>query len=905
MEGTLFVLVPHGPTIFCPGCSVRGSKKSGYTYGSLRSHVQRCHQAELKFVCRVCRWEDHNKQMATYHLQKEHGLPKDSAGASVSAWTRDGLLDDGPTPPSPPGARARHAPNDAASQPPAVPRGLPDGGLQAPSPPLPSPPRAPPLRTPSSAAAGLRLLRAGQLCRRRTPPALRRTPVRRHPLPHSPSEILAAATVSTATQPPGRPWEEVAAEVARLLSPSSPRDPMACQDPGAVAEALGVGSPSTTPSGRDAAPDTPGLAMNHSADAAPRQVVPASVNISGEKASLLPSSYPTGSTAAAGSSASSSLSPPAAPVQPSPSFLSSTSGASISIQDTWHHNPATTPVATVRSPPSASSYTTSPEHLFAPPSGSQPSPSSKPSKRQAEWIARLEGARDWATFEAVVDEWTASLQPPRQARRQGRPQGSRRGRQDAAQEARRLQRLYRTNRKRAMRDVRGEDSPLCPVPTEEVETYFKEVFKGRQMDLSAVPDGVALPVPQLNDGILATPIGREAIAARLARATNTAPGPDGVDFNTIKSKDRDAHIIEEMQQLLDAVSTAAEWIGLRFNAKKCATLCLEKKKAIAVNTHVQGDIIGHLSDGETYQHLGVPTGFRADQTPSETIERMLLDIHSVEKSLLAPWQKLDALRTFVVPQIQFALQTALIQKTSLAEVDRQIKRVAKGALHLPRRASPEVVFLPTYQGGANILPLADLADISAVTHAFRLLTSPDPAVSTVAELSLKRTASKYLNSNAGWDDAAAYLSGVNIRNTSAFATIWSHARSATKRLTSKIPGIHWSWAYNNRHRSVLHNLVTHMQSTKNLRIERAVPEADSRLMPDLVVIDNDRKLAIIVDVACPFDNRQDAFLEKRNEKISKYTPICNILKTKGYRAIVDAVLVGSLGSWDPANFQAL
>ncbi|KAK3917540.1 hypothetical protein KUF71_026205 [Frankliniella fusca] len=493
-----------------------------------------------------------------------------------------------------------------------------------------------------------------------------------------------------------------------------------------------------------------------------------------------------------------------------------------------------------------------------------------------------------------------------------------------------------------------------------------------------------------------------------------------------------------MQQLLDAVSTAAEWIGLRFNAKKCATLCLEKKKAIAVNTHVQGDIIGHLSDGETYQHLGVPTGFRADQTPSETIERMLLDIHSVEKSLLAPWQKLDALRTFVVPQIQFALQTALIQKTSLAEVDRQIKRVAKGALHLPRRASPEVVFLPTYQGGANILPLADLADISAVTHAFRLLTSPDPAVSTVAELSLKRTASKYLNSNAGWDDAAAYLSGVNIRNTSAFATIWSHARSATKRLTSKIPGIHWSWceersticiqwptpdrepdrivveaearkalqssmrreiqnfyrrsllakpdqgkvyeaaqlhpasnhflrdgrntrfcdwrfihrarlgvlplnaclrfksrdqnrtkqcrrcrkedettahvlnhcmlhsrAYNNRHRSVLHNLVTHMQSTKNLRIERAVPEADSRLMPDLVVIDNDRKLAIIVDVACPFDNRQDAFLEKRNEKISKYTPICNILKTKGYRAIVDAVLVGSLGSWDPANFQAL
>ncbi|KAE8740790.1 hypothetical protein FOCC_FOCC013689 [Frankliniella occidentalis] len=119
---------------------------------------------------------------------------------------------------------------------------------------------------------------------------------------------------------------------------------------------------------------------------------------------------------------------------------------------------------------------------------------------------------------------------------------------------------------------------------------------------------------------------------------------------------------EEMQQLLDVVSTAAEWIGLSFNAKKCATLCIEKKKAIPVRTLIQGAPIDYLGEGETYQHLGVPTGLRADQTPTDTIQNMLQDVHAVEKSLLAPWQKLDALRTFVVPQIQFALQTALIKR---------------------------------------------------------------------------------------------------------------------------------------------------------------------------------------------------------------------------------------------------
>ncbi|KAE8740789.1 hypothetical protein FOCC_FOCC013688 [Frankliniella occidentalis] len=97
-----------------------------------------------------------------------------------------------------------------------------------------------------------------------------------------------------------------------------------------------------------------------------------------------------------------------------------------------------------------------------------------------------------------------------------------------------------------MRDVRGEDSPLCPVPTADVEAYFKDVYKGRQMDLCSVPEGVSLPTTQQHDGILADPITREAIAARLAKASNTAPGPDSIDFKTLKSKDRGAHIMHSI-----------------------------------------------------------------------------------------------------------------------------------------------------------------------------------------------------------------------------------------------------------------------------------------------------------------------------------------------------------------------
>ncbi|KAK3925231.1 hypothetical protein KUF71_002617 [Frankliniella fusca] len=946
---------------------------------------------------------------------------------------------------------------------------MPTGSPQALLPPVP---RTAPLSTPSSAASrGAQLLRAGRALRRRTPPALRRSPLMRHLLPSSPPQIVAAAT--PVTTPRGRPWEEVAAEAVALASTLS--SPWALfTGSGAVAEALGAGAPPTTPSGRGAAPEAPGVATNTSADAAPRQVDPVLPPSQGVRRVSPPLSPPPGSTSA---------SSPLSSAPPTPEGFGALSPSSPSTQ--------------------------------AP----------RPTAFQAKWLERLEEATSWADFEAAVAALTREMEPPRRAQQRRGPPPRRQ------QDPRRLQQLYRSSRAKAMRVVREEASPMCDLPAEEVAAHFEEVFSNRLPALSAAPEGAVLPPTQACDPSLVAPFTREEVLARLQHCSDTAPGPDGIRYSTIKRRDRGVLVtliilnrclregripvswkgartvliykkgdkkdlsnwrpislcdcfyklftgilaarlgrwaaatgavspcqkgfmpsegcLEHnfaLQQCIDEVKVssrhlAVAWLDLR-NAfgsvpHSCATLVMHKKKTVRFAASIQGQEIPSLNEEDAYQHLGVPTGCSVDQTPEATLKTMLRDLHKIERSVLSDWQKIDAIRTFVVPQVEFCLLTARVRKAPLSKLDAEIKRVVKGAFHLPRRASPEVVFLPSWQGGANILPLSDLADIGAVTKAFKVLTCPDSLVRDIAESSATRSVTRYLGREAYPVDLAAYLSGcTDDGHSKSSATVWTAARSASRRLAAKIPGLCWEWsptlsrmsivvplpgrspdrnvvdcmsrselhstlrrgvqhhyhlqlaakpdqgkvhdvaareptsnhflaagrftrfcdwrfvhrarlgvlplkacirvpgadkvcrkcrahpettahvlchcavhsrAWNNRHRSVLKHTIENMNvlCREKLSVEKTVAGFPGRLLPDIVICDEAQKKAVIVDVCCPFENRYVAFEEARQRKRDKYAPLADYLQGLGLTVVCDALVVGSLGCWDPANDKVL
>lgn len=83
--------------------------------------------------------------------------------------------------------------------------------------------------------------------------------------------------------------------------------------------------------------------------------------------------------------------------------------------------------------------------------------------------------------------------------------------------------------------------------------------------------------------------------------------------------------------------------------------------------------------------------------------------------------------------------------------------------------------------------------------------------------------------------------------------------------------------------------------------DRAV--GNSNLRPDLVIQKGSDM--IVIDVTVPFDNGLEAFEKARQEKIRKYTGIAQELSLQGRNVAVEAIVVGALGSWDPANDRVM
>lgn len=58
---------------------------------------------------------------------------------------------------------------------------------------------------------------------------------------------------------------------------------------------------------------------------------------------------------------------------------------------------------------------------------------------------------------------------------------------------------------------------------------------------------------------------------------------------------------------------------------------------------------------------------------------------------------------------------------------------------------------------------------------------------------------------------------------------------------------------------------------------------------------------MILDITVPFENGVDDFENARKTKENKYAELANTLPNNGERVKVEAIIIGSLGSWDPKN----
>ncbi|GIY10947.1 retrovirus-related Pol polyprotein from type-2 retrotransposable element R2DM [Caerostris darwini] len=170
------------------------------------------------------------------------------------------------------------------------------------------------------------------------------------------------------------------------------------------------------------------------------------------------------------------------------------------------------------------------------------------------------------------------------------------------------------------------------------------------------------------------------------------------------------------------------------NQHKMSRLCLHLNPQKSFSLHLRGSTpvgtcdtsftlndhqLHPVHEGDFHKFLGKPVGFNAVPDYSSLNDLAQLGVK------LAPWQRLDALKTFFFSSLQFPMRTAQFPKGDWKKIDKLILKEVKSTLNLPTEASNEYIYGNRKLGCCGLPISAEDADINLVDSAFKLLSSRD------------------------------------------------------------------------------------------------------------------------------------------------------------------------------------
>ena len=118
-------------------------------------------------------------------------------------------------------------------------------------------------------------------------------------------------------------------------------------------------------------------------------------------------------------------------------------------------------------------------------------------------------------------------------------------------------------------------------------------------------------------------------------------------------------------------------------------------------------------------------GERGKATLDDLAQSMLDSAGKICSSLLADWQKLDAVNTFVIPKASYQLGASIMSITWADQVDAGLRHQLKKAFNLPTRTVSSFLYTSKSHGGPGLGSVKDLLHTSRVTRAVKCRSSGD------------------------------------------------------------------------------------------------------------------------------------------------------------------------------------
>lgn len=241
---------------------------------------------------------------------------------------------------------------------------------------------------------------------------------------------------------------------------------------------------------------------------------------------------------------------------------------------------------------------------------------------------------------------------------------------------------------------------------------------------------------------------------------------------------------EGLQHLLDTTAAACEELLFKLNPRKCSSMHMSGKppRGMRATTFKIGDVdISSRQDGEATKFLGRPVGFHVLPN-SDALEDFKQMGVAIMTSKLAPWQRIDALKSFVFPSTVFAMRTWQLRKGDWQEHDDLLRPLIKETLYLPKRATNDYLFGSSAAGSCGIPLAAEDSDMFIIESAFKLFTTPDHETRNIARDDCTRVVSRRLQHEATPDDVCKCLSQNDmVHRPIGHGTLWSRGRVSSGR----------------------------------------------------------------------------------------------------------------------------
>ena len=200
---------------------------------------------------------------------------------------------------------------------------------------------------------------------------------------------------------------------------------------------------------------------------------------------------------------------------------------------------------------------------------------------------------------------------------------------------------------------------------------------------------------------------------------------------------------ERLQEMLNRTKEFADWAGLKFRPNKCATLMINNRAP----RHFVEKTTFHMGSGQLpsmkwedhYRYLGCEMG-RDPRAETKTAgDRYRKESEKILASQLTDWQKLDAIRRFIRPKLEYILRTMLPNRTWAKNMDDAVRGMVKKAFRLPRRTITSFFYVPWRNGGLGLPNVENDLDVGWASQVYKFLTSKDPKVVMMCARRLRDT----------------------------------------------------------------------------------------------------------------------------------------------------------------------